>query len=183
MIIKKLLSRKKDMNEIVQHEVSKALRVQEIKYLQETEIQRLAHLKIQTEAQQNMVDEIEKMKVGIGKGYKIKIKRIRENYDKIIKRQKAEKNELEDKVKFAQDFWRKQVGNANEIQNIAIVLESKAEILLRNENEEYHLRVRQRTEELQTVRVECEKLDKINLRMKKADSDGTKLLNILEKED
>jgi len=184
MIFKKLLARRKDQTEIINHEVSRALKRQELKNIDDMADMRMSYVRGQNSLQDDMQKETEKVKIDSKKNYDYQLNQLRLSYENRIKELNKIISEAKGKIKYAQEFWRKLYSDSDALHNISIVLKSKAMILLENERDEVAAMITKRTEDYKGISAECEKLDGINRTLNKNTSEAEKLmfLQIEEKE-
>ena len=132
---------------------------------------RTKHIKAQDDLEKEFKAENERTKKELINEYEIKIKLLKEENAILI-----------EKVRFAQSFWRNHISNADEVMNIAAMLESKARLTLNNKKEERDREIQSNTKNLKGILVEKEKLDKMFINISKNEKDSDKLLHLLDEE-
>ena len=184
MIFKKLLARRKDQTEIINHEVSRALKRQELKNIDDMADMRMSYVRGQNSLQDDMQKETEKVKIDSKKNYDYKLNKIKSSYENKIKELNKVISDAKGKIKYAQEFWRRLYSESETLHNIAIVLKSKSMLLLQNEKDDAASMISKRAEEYKGIAAECEKLDSMNYKLNKNSSEAEKLmfLQIEEKE-
>ena len=175
---KRWRARKQDQTEIILHEVNLALKRQEFQHISNIESIRMENFKSQNQLQDDLQKEIEQVKIKQRKILLQKLSRQQQSYDLRIQKLNDKISEGESKVKFAQEFWRKLFSDSDDLHNIAIVLMSKAQVLLENERDEVAILVQKRAEDYKGIAAEYEKLDLINRKLNKMSGEAEKLISL-----
>jgi hypothetical protein len=181
--VKKFLARKRDWEELTQSEVRAALRRQEIEHEKEINRLRLEQFKLKDKFEKDIRDEIEQVNKDRDRVCQHEINRIAQVFKEDINKRDREILGLKDKVKFAQRFWRSLYSEKDELHNIAIMLQSKAELSLKSERDDLQSRINKRADDMKQINICVQQIELIARRIEKQNEFGDRLLSLLPEEE
>jgi len=181
-MLKKWLARKKDQEAIVLAEVRAALRKQEVEHTKETDLMRLETFNIKNTFEAKLNEELQRLLKAKDQECKTEINLLKEEHKLSELTHNAETQELKEKIKFAQKFWRDLYADKDELYNLAIVLHSKSEIDLKTERDELQNRVTQKADDMKRIVACLQQIENLSRRIDKRNEFGEKLLNLLSEE-
>lgn len=178
-MIKRFLARKNDWEELTQTEVRAALRRKEIEHTKELDAMRLEQLRLREKFETDLKAELDKIKKELEKSHKEEIGKISKIFaDKNLSLE-SEIKEMKVKVKFAQKFWQILYAEKDELHNVAIILQSKADLSLKSERDELQARVNKRAEDMKQVSICVQQIETIARRIERQSEFGDKLMGLL----
>jgi len=181
--IKKFLARKKDWEDLTQSEVRSALRKREIEHTKEIDGMRIEQLKLREKFENDFRIELESIKKEQERIRKDDLERVSRSFTDKISILERDIREMKGKVKFAQKFWQTLYSEKDELHNVAVVLQSKAELSLKSERDELQSRVNKRAEDMKQINICVQQIENISRRIEKQNEFGNKLLSLLPEDD
>lgn len=176
MFMKRWLARKRDFEEIIQYEVSKALRKMEDKFMSEMDELRMKQHRQLNDIQVNLNKETTIANEQLKKEYKMQEAKLVRDHETEIRKLKTALFEQEAKVAFAQDFWRKIYSHKDELLNLATMLQSKAVTMMQHEHSEFQKIMIENSRQVQDINIAVQKIEILNKRIEKAKPEAEKLM-------